>query len=257
MDTPVRLTVLISGNGSNLQAVIDKTIAGQLHLNIVRVISNRKDAFGLERARRANIPTQYHNLVKYKKQHPATPEGIQAAREKYDAELARLILADNPEMVACLGFMHVLSPKFLEPLEKGGINIINLHPALPGAFNGTVCFSLLFPFSFFYDIPNTLIIFVDDMANSKSLQHAIDRAHAAWLEGKIDKTGVMIHKVISEVDMGTPLLVREIPFIKGEDENLEKFEEKVHATEWGIVIEGVQLAINEVQEQRKRGSTDA
>ncbi|KAB8073826.1 formyl transferase [Aspergillus leporis] len=224
MDTPVRLTVLISGNGSNLQAVIDKTIAGQLHLNIVRVISNRKDAFGLERARRANIPTQYHNLVKYKKQHPATPEGIQAAREKYDAELARLILADNPEMVACLGFMHVLSPKFLEPLEKGGINIINLHPALPGAFNGT---------------------------------HAIDRAHAAWLEGKIDKTGVMIHKVISEVDMGTPLLVREIPFIKGEDENLEKFEEKVHATEWGIVIEGVQLAINEVQEQRKRGSTDA
>ncbi|KAF7587351.1 hypothetical protein BBP40_007363 [Aspergillus hancockii] len=224
MDMTVRLTVLISGNGSNLQAVIDKTTAGQLPVNIVRVISNRKDAFGLERARRANIPTQYHNLVKYKRQHPATPEGIQAAREEYDAELARLILADNPEMVACLGFMHVLSPRFLEPLEAAGINIINLHPALPGAFNGT---------------------------------HAIDRAHAAWLEGKIDKTGVMIHKVISEVDMGTPLLVREIPFVKGEDENLEKFEEKVHATEWGIVIEGVQLASKEVQEQRKRGSTDA
>lgn len=144
MDTPVRLTVLISGNGSNLQAVIDKTQQGQLSTQIVRVISNRQNAYGLERARQANIPTQYHNLVKYKKQHPATPEGIQAAREEYDAELARLVLADKPEMVACLGFMHVLSPRFLEPLEEAKINIINLHPALPGAFNGAVC--LLFVF---------------------------------------------------------------------------------------------------------------
>ncbi|PWY84658.1 hypothetical protein BO94DRAFT_557451 [Aspergillus sclerotioniger CBS 115572] len=217
MDTPVRLTVLISGNGSNLQAVIDKTLQGQLSTQIVRVISNRKDAYGLERARLANIPTQYHNLVKYKKQHPATPEGVQAAREEYDAELARLVLADKPEMVACLGFMHVLSPRFLEPLEEAKINIINLHPALPGAFNGA---------------------------------NAIERAHAAWLEGKIDKTGVMIHKVISEVDMGTPILVKEIPFVKGEDEDLHKFEQKVHEVEWGVVIEGVQLTIQEVKEGR-------
>jgi phosphoribosylglycinamide formyltransferase len=140
MSTPIRTTVLISGNGSNLQAVIDKVAAQQLNANIVRVLSNRKDAYGLERARKANIPTQYHNLVKYKKQHPATPEGVQAAREEYDAELARLILADQPELVVCLGFMHVLSPRFLEPLEKANVRIINLHPALPGAFNGVVSF---------------------------------------------------------------------------------------------------------------------
>ncbi|BAE65030.1 unnamed protein product [Aspergillus oryzae RIB40] len=139
MDAPIRLTVLISGNGSNLQTVIDQTAAGELSVNIVRVLSNRKDAFGLERARRADIPIHYHNLVRYKKQHPATPEGIQAAREEYDAELARLVLADSPEMVACLGFMHVLSPRFLEPLERAKVKIINLHPALPGAFNGAVC----------------------------------------------------------------------------------------------------------------------
>jgi phosphoribosylglycinamide formyltransferase len=143
MSTPIRTTVLISGNGSNLQAVIDKVAAQQLNANIVRVLSNRKDAYGLERARKANIPTQYHNLVKYKKQHPATPEGVQAAREEYDAELARLILADQPELVVCLGFMHVLSPRFLEPLEKANVRIINLHPALPGAFNGVVSFDFI------------------------------------------------------------------------------------------------------------------
>ncbi|KAH2209149.1 hypothetical protein KXW59_007562 [Aspergillus fumigatus] len=77
--------------------------------------------------------------------------------------------------------------------------------------------------------------------------HAIERAHAAWLEGKIDKTGVMIHNVISEVDMGKPILVREIPFVKGVDEDLHAFEQKVHEIEWGVVIEGVQLAINEIR----------
>lgn len=141
MTAPIRTTVLISGNGSNLQAVIDKVAAQQLNADIVRVLSNRKDAYGLERARKANIPTHYHNLVKYKKQHPATPEGVQAAREEYDAELARLILADQPELVVCLGFMHVLSPRFLEPLEAAKVRIINLHPALPGAFNGVVSFN--------------------------------------------------------------------------------------------------------------------
>ncbi|KAJ5728864.1 uncharacterized protein N7483_003372 [Penicillium malachiteum] len=216
MATPIRTTVLISGNGSNLQALIDQIAAGNLNANIIRVLSNRKDAFGLERARKANIPTQYHNLVKYKKQQPATPEGVQAAREKYDAELARLILADQPELVVCLGFMHILSPQFLEPLELAKVRIINLHPALPGAFNGV---------------------------------NAIERAHAAWMEGKIDKTGVMIHDVISEVDMGTPILVREIPFRKGEDENIEVFEKRVHEIEWGTVIEGVSLVLNELAQK--------
>ncbi|KAJ5172668.1 hypothetical protein N7492_005261 [Penicillium capsulatum] len=215
MPSPIRTTVLISGNGSNLQAVIDQVAAGTLDTTLVRVLSNRKDAFGLERARKADIPTQYHNLVKYKKQHPATPEGVQAAREEYDAELARLILADQPDLVVCLGFMHILSPQFLSPLEGANVRIINLHPALPGAFNGV---------------------------------NAIERAHAAWLEGKIDKTGVMIHDVISEVDMGKPILVREIAFEKGRDENLEAFEQRVHEIEWSTVIEGMGAVLRELKQ---------
>lgn len=144
MTSPIRTTILISGSGTNLQAVIDKVQAGSLNAQLIRVLSNRKDAFGLERARKASIPTHYHNLVKYKKAQPATPEGVQAAREEYDAELARLILADQPELVVCLGFMHILSPQFLSPLERAGVRIVNLHPALPGAFNGVVSNEVLF-----------------------------------------------------------------------------------------------------------------
>lgn len=60
----------------------------------------------------------------------------------------------------------------------------------------------------------------------------------------------MIHDVISEVDMGTPILVKEIPFVKGADENLEAFKQKVHETEWGAVIEGIQISIQAVKEKR-------
>lgn len=72
---------------------------------------------------------------------------MQAAREEYDAELARLVLQDEPELVVCLGFMHVLSTRFLGPLQEKKLRIINLHPALPGAFNGTVSFVLCFVLS--------------------------------------------------------------------------------------------------------------
>lgn len=122
------------------QQVIDAIHAHSLPATIVRVLSNRKDAFGLERARSAAIPTTYHNLLQYKRAHPQSDEGVAAAREEYDAELARLVLHDAPQLVVCLGFMHVLSARFLAPLESERLDIVNLHPALPGAFNGAVSF---------------------------------------------------------------------------------------------------------------------
>ncbi|PGH28848.1 phosphoribosylglycinamide formyltransferase [[Emmonsia] crescens] len=213
MDHITPITVLISGNGSNFQAVIDAIRSGELPAKIICVISNRKDAYGLERAKNANIPFHYHNLVKYKKQHPATEKGIKQAHEEYDKELARLILEDSPELVVCLGFMHVLSPAFLDPVKDTDIKVINLHPALPGEFTGA---------------------------------NAIERAHAAWLEGKIDRTGVMIHDVIAEVDLGVPILVKEIPFIKGVDEDISALKQRIHKVEWKAVVEGVGTAIQQL-----------
>jgi phosphoribosylglycinamide formyltransferase len=67
--------------------------------------------------------------------------------------------------------------------------------------------------------------------------------------GKIDKTGVMIHHVISEVDMGQPILVKEIPFIKGVDEDFEVFMKRVREIEWGVVVEGVAIMIRQIRDE--------
>jgi formyltetrahydrofolate-dependent phosphoribosylglycinamide formyltransferase len=121
-----RLAVFISGNGSNLQALIDAIAAGELEAAIVVVVSNRQDAYGLERAERANIPTLYFPLKLYL--------AAGHSRAAYDADLADMVLAYRPDVVVLAGWMHVLSSAFLDQWPG---RVLNLHPALPGQFAGT------------------------------------------------------------------------------------------------------------------------
>jgi phosphoribosylglycinamide formyltransferase len=128
-----RVLVLISGSGTNLQALIDACSTDKLpSAQIIHVISNRKDAYGLTRAKNAGIETTYHNLVRYKKLHPNTPEGIQAAREEYDVELASIILEQTPDIVVCAGWMHILSSSFVNKLANARVPVISelLHCSL-------------------------------------------------------------------------------------------------------------------------------
>ncbi|KAF1355061.1 5'-phosphoribosylglycinamide formyltransferase [Delphinella strobiligena] len=220
--TQTRLTVLISGSGSNLQALIDQCGKSALpDTRIIRVISNRKGVRGLERAEKAQIPTAYHNLVKYKKNRPdeSVPPTFETARSEYDQDLAALVLADKPDLVVCAGWMHILKPTFLDPLSQAGVPVINLHPALPGKYNGA---------------------------------HAIERAHKDFIEGKTDRTGIMIHYVISEVDMGQPIITREIPMKNGE--SLEELEQRVHENEWELIVQGTKMAIDELKNSRRHGA---
>jgi phosphoribosylglycinamide formyltransferase len=102
---PTKLTVLISGSGTNLQALIDAASAGKLgQTSIIRVISNKKSAYGLQRAEKADIPTTYHNLLSggYLKKGESDQENIRAGRERYDADLAELVLRDKPDLVVCV-----------------------------------------------------------------------------------------------------------------------------------------------------------
>lgn len=86
--------------GTNLQALIDACNNSSLLGQIVRVISNRKDAYGLTRAQKSTppIPTLVHSLYKYKKRNP---EDVPLAREQYDEKLASLVLEDEPDTVVC------------------------------------------------------------------------------------------------------------------------------------------------------------
>jgi len=123
----IRLGILISGYGSNLQAIIDAIESGRLlGVKIAVVVSDRADAYGLERARRRGIPAIH---VPY----PPRKNGA-AARRGQDAKLAaRLHQQHAVDWVVLAGWLRLLSNDFLTEFP---MRVINLHPALPGLFPG-------------------------------------------------------------------------------------------------------------------------
>ncbi len=120
-----RLVVLVSGNGTNLQAILDTCKSGKLHAQVVFVVSNRKSAYALERADNAGIPTLYHPWKWYRE--------TGRSRQEYDTALAEAIRPYRPDWIVLAGWMLVLGMSFLEHFPG---RVINLHPALPGKFPG-------------------------------------------------------------------------------------------------------------------------
>ncbi|MBA1445512.1 MAG: phosphoribosylglycinamide formyltransferase [Chromatiales bacterium] len=114
------LVALISGSGTNLQAIIDGAV-GDLPVEIRAVISNRPDVYGLTRADNANIPTRVLN-------HKAFPD-----RESYDQALIELIDEYQPELVVLAGFMRILTPGFVRHYAG---RMFNIHPSLLPKFRG-------------------------------------------------------------------------------------------------------------------------
>jgi phosphoribosylglycinamide formyltransferase len=221
---PTRVTVLISASGTNLQAIIDATQrpgSTISHCRVVRVISNKKAAYGLKRAAASNppIPTTVHNLISggYLASGEKDPDTIRSGREAYDAELARIVLADAPDIVVCAGFMHVVSHAFLRPLDLAFVPIINLHPALPGRYDGI---------------------------------GAIERAWNDAQRGTLQdgETGVMVHYVIEEVDSGEPIMVRRVGV--GKEESLESLTQKIHEVEHELLVEATSEAVSRLWKER-------
>jgi formyltetrahydrofolate-dependent phosphoribosylglycinamide formyltransferase len=122
MGSPARLVVLISGNGSNLQAVLDACTAGQLAARVVAVFSNQAEAYGLQRATQAGVPA--FCFLKSRGTDRCT----------YDAQLGERVAAFAPDWVLLLGWMRLLGSGFLDRFPG---RVINIHPALPGTFPGT------------------------------------------------------------------------------------------------------------------------
>lgn len=116
-----QLVVLISGNGSNLQAILDACTSGELQASVKAVISNNADAYGLTRARNAGV-----EAFSFPKQKVET-------RNEYDTRLAQCVETYEPDYIVLAGWMRILSSSFLSRFPN---RVINLHPALPGMFPG-------------------------------------------------------------------------------------------------------------------------
>jgi phosphoribosylglycinamide formyltransferase len=147
-------------------------------------------------------------------------------RGDYDVEVARIVLGVQPDLVVLAGWMHVLGERFLDalsgtvtvdgvPRPACAVPVINLHPALPGAFDGA---------------------------------NAIERTYEAFQRGEVAFGGAMVHRVIKEVDRGEPLVVRQVEIRPSEP--VESFEERLHRTEWEIIVEGTRKALEEARYTR-------
>lgn len=121
MSTPCNVVVLISGSGSNLQALIDSLAGADTPAVIRAVISNRADAYGLERARQAGIETRFLDHKSY------------ADRESFDAALIQAIDGFDADLVLLAGFMRILSADFVRHYQG---RLLNIHPSLLPKYKG-------------------------------------------------------------------------------------------------------------------------
>ena len=204
-----------------MQALLD----AQPPLNIVHVFSSRKAAYGLTRAAERDVPTSVLALKPYLLAHPGQ------TREDYDAALAELVVQQQPDVIVLAGWMHILSDAFLDRIlalsaseeapttskesALAKIPLINLHPALPGAFDGA---------------------------------NAIARAYEAFQRGEIEHTGVMVHEVVRDVDRGRPILTRKVEMVKGE--SVEALEARMHEVEHKLIVEATQLLVDDIKAKR-------
>jgi phosphoribosylglycinamide formyltransferase 1 len=115
------IVVLISGSGSNLQAIIDAIAANQINGTIKKVISNKPDAYGLVRAFKSGIPDECIDHRQYE------------SREDFDQALMRSIDKASPDLVVLAGFMRILTDGFVEHYPG---RMINIHPSLLPKFKG-------------------------------------------------------------------------------------------------------------------------
>jgi phosphoribosylglycinamide formyltransferase-1 len=197
-----RAVVLASGNGSNFQAVIDAVNAGRLPLDVARLISNKTDAYALQRARNAGIDAV------------ALPWDRKGqSRAQYDAALLNVVEREQPDLILLLGWMHLLDDRFVATFPE----MINIHPAfLPldqrrdevGFPDGTVT-----------------PVFRGARAAADALSWG-----SRW-------TGASSHRVTLDTDRG-PVLVRK-PLSVSRGESLDAVMERLHPLEHRVLTGGI------------------
>ena len=194
-----RLVVLATGSGSNLQAILDACADGTLDAEVVLVVVNRRSAYAAERAEAGGVPAVFRPMGPFRDEFPDDPR---RAREAYDAALAAEVADARPDLIVQAGWMHLFTSSFLDRFPE---MVVNLHPALPGAFPGA---------------------------------HAIDDAWAAHEADGLDHTGVMVHLVPDEgVDDGPVLASQRVPIHA--DDSRATLEARIHAVEHELFVTAI------------------
>lgn len=196
-----RVVVLVSGEGTNLQALIDISKLDLLPIEIVAVFSNVVDCMALNRAKLSDIPILSLEYNKNKQ-----------TRSDYDTLVSDMISEYKPDLVLLLGYMRIVSSVFIQSFP----HILNLHPALPGEIPGS---------------------------------NAIESAYYKFQKGHIKETGIMVHRVVEEVDAGETIDYIRVPIFTGD--TYETFRNRMRLAEKPLLIGAISKYLYQLESDRE------
>jgi len=193
----MKFAVLISGNGTNLQAIIDAIAAQQIMAQLSLVISDREDAFGLQRAEKAGIKTMIFKPANY-----TNPQSV-------DRDMVSCLKQEGIDFVVLAGYMRILTPFFIKEFPR---KVINIHPALLPSFKGTQ--GIKDAVTYGVKVTGVTIHFVDEKMDHGPIimQEAIPIAEEDSLESLEEKIHALEHQLYPKA---VQLLVEDRLQIKG------------------------------------------
>src|SRR5437016_4931491 len=219
-ETPLRLAILLSGSGSNLQALIDAIENKQLpEVEIALVVSNNANAYGVQRALEHNVPVIYLPWVR-----PAGAQFIAPQKgemSESEVKLTALLQLFKVDLIVLAGWMRILSAAFLEQFPR---QVINLHPALlPEDGTGHI----------YMTQDGTQIPVFRGL-------HALKQA----LDAGVKVTGSTVHYVTPEVDAGPVICREEVAIVPGDTE--ESLHTRLKTVEHRLIVEAVRMCQSKI-----------
>ncbi|HSV43111.1 MAG TPA: phosphoribosylglycinamide formyltransferase [Candidatus Bathyarchaeia archaeon] len=193
----MKFAVLISGNGTNLQAIIDAVRANQITAELALVVSDREDAFGLQRAEKAGIKTMIFKPSNY-----TNPQSV-------DRDMVSCLKQGGIDFVVLAGYMRILTPFFIKEFPR---KVINIHPALLPSFKGIQ--GIKDAVSYGVKVTGVTIHFVDEKMDHGPIimQEAVPIAEEDSLESLEEKIHALEHRLYPQA---IQLLVEDRLQIKG------------------------------------------
>lgn len=212
-----RITVFISGNGTNLQEIIDRVERKEIDAKIISVVSNETDAYGLTRARKHNINTETIPSKGYLKDV--------TKRKAYEQRLIEYLEKSQPDIIVLAGWMVILGNKILEKCQELEIPVINLHPALLTRDNESEI--------------NTSRGKIPVIRGTHAIKDAFDQ--------NLPVSGVTVHQLLPGTNFDTGPIILQEEVRRKKDETLDEWERRIHQAEYRVLPTALSRVINVIK----------